>query len=247
MGMSLRGVNEVRDEAIPNTVRRSLRQGKHPPRNNILLLLLLSLLISSCSTGTPPALTPQVVSVYSSSAAQPWLSELYDCAAGQNNMVLSRVDDHIAAAIVLRIGEPEFLSSFAYQIEEEEIWIVTHRESQILNMGHDEVQSLFAGQGNPSVQVWVYAEGEDIQRVFDQFVMEGRSVTSFAHLATNPKHMVNVLESERQAIGILPDTWSIKMDGGSHGIYHVATVPVLAITTSEPQGVIRELIGCLQK
>ena len=120
-------------------------------------LFLISLLISACSAGTPSPPTQQVLPVYSSPAAEPWLSELYDCAAGQDNVVLSRMDDANAAGIRLQIGEPEFLSSFAYQIDEEEILIVTNRVSPIQNLTLEQAQTLFMGFGDPSVQVWVYA------------------------------------------------------------------------------------------
>jgi hypothetical protein len=92
----------------------------------------------------------------------------------------------------------------------------------------------------------VYSSEEDVQQVFDHYVMRGRNVASFANIATSPQHMLDVLESERQAIGILPLTWSMKMDG-STGVHQVALIPVLAITSLEPQGVIKELIACLQK
>jgi hypothetical protein len=208
-----------------------------------LLLFLLSLLLFSCSPSIP-ATTPQLISVYSSSAAQLWLPELYACAG--TSSVISRVDDPSTADIVLRIGEPAFLALHAYQIDEEEIWIMTHRESPILNMSLEELQALFAGQGDSAIQVWVYASGEDVQDVLDQVLMEGRTVSPSAHVATGPQQMLNVLESERQAIGVLPMTWSMKVNG-SRGMYHVATVPVLAITDTEPQGVIQELLACLQK
>lgn len=206
-------------------------------------LLLSFFLLFSCSP-TTPSVTPQLVTVYSTSAAQPWLPLLYECA--EDSTVISRVDDPSTADIVLRIGEPPFLDSPAYQIDQEEIWIVTHRESSISQMSLDALQNLFAGQGDASIQVWVYTADEDVQQVFDQYVMQGRSVSTFAYVAASPEHMLNVLDSERQAIGILPLTWSMKMSG-SRGMYHVAKVPVLAITNSEPQGVMRELLVCLQK
>jgi hypothetical protein len=208
-----------------------------------LLFLLSSFLLFSCSPSTPSA-TPQLVTVYSTSAAQPWLSPLYECAGASS--VIFRTDDPSTADIVLRVGEPPFLNLPAYQIDQEEIWITTHRESSISTMDLEAVQALFAGQGDLSIQVWVYSADEDIQQVFDQYVMEGRSVAASAYVAASPQHMLNVLQSERQAIGILPLTWSMKMPG-SGGVYHVATVPVLAITDSEPRGVIQELLACLQK
>ena len=212
------------------------------PRNNIIFIFLLSsFLILSCSTGTPPA-TPQVVTVHSTSAAQPWLNDIYQC-AGHNNVVLSRIDDSFSASISLRVGEPKILSSPAYQIDTDEILIVTHRQSPVQNLTVEEARTLFAGQGDPSVQVWVYASGEDVQEVFDQVVMQGRTIVSSARVAANPQQMSDLLVSESNTIGILPRHWKA---GDSRQVFSVATVPVLAITQNEPQGVIKELIACLQ-
>jgi hypothetical protein len=204
-------------------------------------LTFLSLLISSCSTSTPLP-TPEVVSVFSSSAAEPWLSKLYDCAAKQNNVVLSRVDDYNAAEIVLQIGEPT-VTTFAYQIDTEEILIVTQRQSLVQNLTLDDARALFMGSGDPSVQVWVYASDMDVQKVFDQFVMNGGSVTSSALVAANPQQMSDTLVNQLNTVGILPKHWKA---GDSRVVFSTGTVPVLALTKSEPQGVIKNLIGCLQ-
>ena len=206
-------------------------------------LILFSLLISSCSTRTRPA-TLQIVSVYSTFAAEPWLSELYDCAGRQNSFILSRVDDSSSADIVLRIGEPKVLTSSAYQIDSEDILIVTYRQSPVQNLTLGEARALFMGQGDPSVQVWVYASGEDVQEVFDQFVMEGRIVTSSARVTVTPQQMSDTLVNESNAVGILPRHWKV---GDTREVFTVATVPVLVITKEKPQGMIKELIACLQK
>lgn len=209
--------------------------------NDILLFLLSSLILFSCSTSTPAA-TPPVVTVYSTSAAQPWLPPLYDCAG--SSIVLSRVGDADSADIILRVGEPPFPASYAYQIDTEEILIVAHRQSPIQNLTLEGARALFAGQGDPSVQVWVYASGEDVQDAFDQAVMAGRSVSSSARLAVNLQQMSDALVNESNAVGILPRHWEM---GDVREVFTVATVPVLVLTNSEPQGVIQELIACLQK
>ena len=211
-----------------------------PLSARVLLFLLSSFILFSCSTSTPQT-TPQVVTVYSTSAAQPWLSDLYTCAS--SSTVISRIDDASSADVVLRVGEPEFLARPAYQIDTEEILIVTHRESPVQNLTLEEARALFTGRGDLSVQVWIYASGEDVQNVFDQVVMEGRAVTLSARLAVNPQQMSDALVNESNAVGILPRHWKA---GDVRDVYSVATVPVLAITQSEPQGVIRELIACLQ-
>src|SRR5262245_61882124 len=122
--MSLRGANGVSDEAISNMRRRLLRAEVRRPRNDIIIFLLSSFLLISCSTSTPQT-TPQVITVYSTSAAQPWLSASYDCAANQNNVFISRVDEPSSANMVLRVGEPKILTSPAYQIDTEEILIMS--------------------------------------------------------------------------------------------------------------------------
>jgi hypothetical protein len=207
----------------------------------VFLFSLFSFSILSCTPATPAA-TPQLIYVYSSSAALPWLSEVYDCAG--TTSVIYRMDDPASADILLRVGEPEFLDSPAYQIDTEEILIATHRQSPLQNLTLDEASDLFAGLGDASVQVWVYASGEDVQEVFDRLVMAGRPVTPAARLAVNPQQMSETLVNESNTVGILPGRWKA---GDSRQIFSVATVPVLAVTTSEPQGHIRELIACLQK
>ncbi|NWG05777.1 MAG: hypothetical protein HXY35_03705 [Chloroflexi bacterium] len=208
-------------------------------KKTFLILTLFSLLIFSCSTGTPPP-APEVISVYSTSAAEPWLTDLYACA--ESLAVLSRVDDSSIADISLRVGEPEFLSSPAFQIGTEEILIVTHRQSPVQNLTLEQSQTLFS-QGDPSVQVWVYASDADVQRVFDRFVMEGRRVTPSALIAVSSQQMSDALVNQPNTVGILPRHWKA---GDVREVFSVAAVPVLALTQFEPQGVIKELIICLQ-
>jgi hypothetical protein len=94
------------------------------------------------------------------------------------------------------------------------------------------------------VQVWVYAAEEDVQRVFEQAVMQGRSVTSSARLAISPQHMSDTLNNETNTIGILPQRWKT---GDSRFVYSIPDVPVLALVDGEPQGAVQALIACLQK
>lgn len=207
----------------------------------LFLFLLSPLLLFSCAPVTPVA-TPQLITVYSTSAAQPWLEPLYACA--ESIAVISRVDDASTADIILRVGEPEFLTSPAYQIDTEEILIATHRQSPVQNLTLEEARALFTGQGAPAVQLWVYAFEEDVQEVFDRVVMTGSRVTPSAWIAFTPQHMSDTLVGEPNAVGILPRHW---MAGDVREVLTVGTVPVLAITAVEPQGVIKELIDCLQK
>jgi hypothetical protein len=205
-----------------------------------LIILLCYVLCSSCATATP-SVTPQVIAVYATSAAQPWLPEVYECAG--TSSVISRVDDPSRAEIILRIGEPRFLDSPAFQIDIEEILIVAHPQSPFQGLTLEEARALFAGRGDPSVQVWVYTSEDDVQEVFEQVVMDGRMVSSAARLAYNPQQMADTLVSEPNTVGILPRRWKA---GDVREVFSVATVPVLAMTASEPQGAIGNILACLQ-
>lgn len=206
---------------------------------HVSIFLLSSLLLISCTPAKQTSQT-EVVDVYATSAAQPWLTELYACAENSSVVLNVNADE---PDIYLRLGEPEVIISPVYQIDEEEILVVTNRESSIQNLSLEEAQDLFA-QGNPFVQVWVYASGADVQIMFDQLVMKGRSVTSLARLATSPQQISDLLNTEKDSVGILPRHWKV---GTVRDVFSAGFVPVLAVMKEEPQGAVLDLLSCLQK
>lgn len=197
--------------------------------------------LAACVSSTPLP-TPQVIAVYATPAAQPWLADVYACAPPA---VVIRLSDPASAEIVLRLGEPSALTTPAYQIGSEEILVVTGPESPIRSLTLDEARSLFAGQGDPVVQVWVYTSGEDIQQIFDAVVMRGTPVASAARLAAGPAEMAEAVRADVNAIGLLPGR-SVA-GGGVREVLVAAEVPVLVVTRSGPEAALRELIACLQR
>ena len=169
------------------------------------------------------------------------MSELFACA---NALSVTLKVSAESPEISLRLGEPQTLLSPAYQIDEEELLIVTHRESPVQNLSLEEAQVLFAGQGDASVQVWGYDSETDVQLLFDQLVMKDGTVTSFARMAADPQEMSSVLNSESNSVGILSKHG---VAGNVRVVYSAGMVPVLAIAREEPQGTVGELISCLQK
>jgi hypothetical protein len=209
-------------------------------KQTFLFLLVFAFIAASCAPAAQTASQREIVTAYATSSAQPWMGELFACANRQSIVVDVTAE---SPDIFLRTGEPDVLLSPAYQIGEEEILIVVNRESSIQNLSLDEAQTLFAGQGDSSAQVWVYASGVDLQEAFEQFVMKGRSVTSFARVAANPQEMSDVLNSESNSVGILSRHWLI---GNIREVYSLGLVPVLAITNEAPHGAAGALLACLQ-
>lgn len=167
------------------------------------------------------------------------MTELYACAA-KSSVTLNF--NASAPDIYLQIGEPNKMISSAYKIGEVEILIAVNNDSALQDLSLREAQDLFA-QGNPSVQVWVFASGEDIQRAFEKNIMGGRRVASSAKVATSIGQLSAAINSNPNAVGILPKN---ALTGNLREIFSAGVVPVLAITKTEPQGAIAELIACLQ-
>ncbi len=208
------------------------------------LFLAVVLLLSACASpvASPETATPQVVSVYASAATQPWLPDLYGCAE-QAAVVVRLVVSPAEAEIRLRVGEPENLSSLAYQLGSEELLVVTHRESPVQNLTEEQARALFA-QGQAGVQVWVYASGEDVQDVFERQLMNGSGISSLARLAANPQQMADTLNVEKDAVGVLPRHWKV---GPARDVFVLPGVPVLALTNDAPNEIVQALLACVQK
>jgi hypothetical protein len=198
--------------------------------------------LETCST-PPHSITPQVVKIYTTAAAQAWLTEASKCAEG-SSIILSNVIDPAQADIILRVGEPDKLTTLAFQIDREDLLVVTRRESPVQNLSADQARALFAGSGQADVQVWVFGPGEDIQQVFAREVMQGTPVTSLARLAVSPQQMSDTLNSEKNAVGILGRRWKT---GTLREVFSLPDLPVLALTSAEPQGAVKEILACLQK
>lgn len=204
-----------------------------------VLFVFLSTLLFSCAPTASP--TPAMVTVYATPAAEPWLADLYACADAAS-VVLNVSPD--APQIFLRVGAPVELVTPAFQIGAEDLLVAVQRASPVGSLTGGQVRLLFSGRADPSLRVWVYASGADLQEVFDQAAMQGRSVVSSARVAVDPRQMSEALNADANAVGILPRHW---LAGDVREVFVIPSVPVLAITPLEPQGVVRDLIACLQK
>jgi ABC-type phosphate transport system substrate-binding protein len=211
--------------------------------------LTMMLLITACAP-TGGSASAQIVNVYSTPAAQPWLAELYTCAAGQS--VLIRESGKESADIVLRLDQPATLSTPAFQVGTDDVLVVVNRVQPFNDLSADQVRGLFTGEISdwseiaPSktgkVQVWVFAQGEDVQEVFAK-TLPGSALVSSARLATSPEAMAQAVASDENAIGILSRHWK---KGNVAEVYVAASAPVLAITSSAPQGALKDVLACLQ-
>ncbi len=212
------------------------------------MLLAVSLLSSACVPATP-AVTPQLLNIYSTSAAHPWLSDAYRCAP--TSLVLN-VSDPGSAELTLRLGEPAHLMTPAYQIGQDDILVIIHPEVGVGSLTPELARQAFSGQvtnwrelgGNDlPIQIWTFSPGEDVQDVFDQTIMHGQPVTSLARLAVSAQAMSDSVGATPGSIGFLPRRWK---EGNTREALVVATVPVLVVANNPPEGPVLDLLTCLQ-
>ncbi len=198
--------------------------------------LLILWLLSACAPDRPL----RVVGVSVSSTASLWLAEVYACASGLSIAVEL---EPAAPQIRLRLGEPDSPGAFAYQIGEEEIVIAANRSAPMESLSQEEARALFT-RGEPTLQLWVFPSGEDVQLAFGRLVLNGLPVVSSARVASTLREMSAALETQPNAAGILPER---ALTPAMRELYAAGAIPVLALTQSEPQGAVRELIACLQR
>jgi hypothetical protein len=217
--------------------------------------LLFAFSLASCAPAAATA-TPESIAVQSTVAAAPWLADLDACARSNVVRVELCVADYFdlnGVMLVMRIGQPTNLTSPAYQIGTDDLLVIVNRQNPISKLTTNQMRGLFTGQvqtweaingTDAPVQVWVFPSGEDVQQIFDQTALGGSPVASAARLANSPDEMSQAVANDVNAIGVLTRHWKA---GNVSDVFTVASVPVLAITPSEPQGASARILTCLQK
>ena len=223
-------------------LRRSLRRLRD-------LSTAFSMLCLIGCIAPPPREVPDVVHAFATSGAYPWLRDAFACAPGSTALAVA---DPNSADVSLRLGEPESITTPAFQIGSEDILVVLHPQVGISALTLGQVRRIFAGEvtnwnevggANLPVQVWAFSAAEDVQLILDRVVLQGRPVASGARLAVSAQAMSDSIGATPGSIGVLPKRWKA---GNTREILVLASVPVLAIAKNEPQGSLREILSCLQ-
>ena len=223
--------------------------------------------LSACGTPItatiPPSPTPVRVS-YS-----PYLAGIQDalhaCALETQQLAIffeqmpgAQQDFEGSELIIWWDAKPDEVE-FSYQLREDELVVIVHLENPKKELSQSELISLFTGRLerwneigtlDQDVKVWIFPETNLLSESFQSGVLNGQRFTRLASLAPSSQAMLESVASEPGAIGFLPRSWltddvqAIQVDPQ----LQISTrKPLLALTPSEPQGAVKELIGCLQR
>jgi hypothetical protein len=92
--------------------------------------------------------------------------------------------------------------------------------------------------------------------LFDRALLQSSTLTSEAMLAPDPQAMLEAISSDANAIGYLPESALTSSDPSfvaqvkviqlEQSLQDILHPPVIAITQNEPEGLVRELLLCVQ-
>ena len=213
---------------------------------------LLSACFSAKATPIPERFTIQYTP-----ASSAWLAVLENCAGTNLVSVEQRTTSFLdpnSVDLVIRIGMAGIQPPHAYQIGKDDLVVILNPKNPIKTLTKAQVLGLFTGQlagwqelkgSNSPVQVWAFNSGDDIQQVFDRSIMGGSLVVSTARLANNPTEMLTAVANDTNAIGII--NRRAKTDEVSGAFTAASDLPVLAITSTEPNGTLLGILACMQK
>jgi len=223
----------------------------------IASIILVCIFLPACAVA--PAATPlEQLTIQYSAAVIPWLPTLFRCSDGNAIDAEQRGTDFLdikSADMVIRLGKPDILSAYVYQLGTDELLVITNSKNPARQLTPEQVYKLFTGQiqdwsslnGNTTaVQVWIFANGEDITELFKQYSLRGSPVSSAAHLANNPQEMVQAIEKDINAIGIITRRL-LSNENVTVANTVASNLPMLGISSTKPNRSLAHLITCMQK
>ena len=197
--------------------------------------------------------TPQHLTLYIAPATEKWIPLVYDCADRTQIGLVSRTQDIDAADISLRLIAPKDAQMPIYQIGEVELLVAGNAANLISALTRDQIVAIFEGKirnwaeiggDNAEFQLWVYAQNDDLQVIFNETLLGGNLSSSLARQAQNQDEMRREIAKDTHALGIIS---RVQAEENLRVLYSLGHFPVLAILKEAPQGNLFSLLACLQE
>jgi PBP superfamily domain len=216
-----------------------------------------------------PALEPWRARLHACAATLPGAGLLVDEAAAAG-LDPARVD------LSLRFGPPDPLVNFAVVVGSEDITLLVNPQNPLKDLSLKSLADIYtgrvtrwvnlpggeqaAGLQDLPIQAWTYYPVDDLRQVFDRAVLAGEpssdSPPKNIHAAPAIAAMLEAISADPGAVGYTiggqfdSQVRTLPLSGVATGLTGVSVltgVPVLALSSIEPQGLPRQLVLCLQK
>ncbi len=231
----------------------------------LFLLLLLPGAAYQPGLVAAPRPTPSILTVQSTPALQSLAKDYQGCVEEQANAGLVLLDTPAAsidlkqASLALRWGASSAFKGYAAVIGNEELDLIVHPSNLLNSISLAEIKAIYSGSqpvwpgGDPAVEIqpWVYLTGDDAQSIFEAAVLAGQPPsTRVVSLAPDPAAMREAVAASPAAVGFLPRRWvdsSVKVIPVTDLDPARLRQPILALSRSEPQGLDKSWLLCLQE
>jgi len=239
-------------------------------RSVVFLLLILGLALGGCQPAAEPEPLPtaNTVTVQITPALR-WMAPLLnDCArrAGQGIVLDERPTRDLTpgqAALTLRWGAPPNLPAFAVDIGSDRLALAAHPSNPLSSLTREELTEIYAAAGagwdgldgaqengpGGEIRNWGYANSEDIQQLIDSLVLAQPASAEASYLAPDPQALRQSVAADPAALGFVPaqllddSLKALQIEGLDAALEQ----PILALAASEPQGALRQFLGCVQE
>jgi hypothetical protein len=171
--------------------------------------------------------------------------------------VAARAIDPETADLLILSGRDEPASGSAFEIGEVQAAIIVHPDNPLAELSDQDVADLFSGRvrqwsqlesslPEEDVRVWLPMPEDEIWNALVVNALMGEEPSRFASIAPGPQAMRAAVAADPYAIGFLPAAYL------DQTIKAVSTpleirIPILAISKSQPEGVTRDFLLCLQE
>jgi len=161
----------------------------------------------------------------------------------------------------LAITSGEGLTDFTYQLGTDTLAIIVHPSNSIANLTDTQLSGIYGGyyptwqsvtpevsgiDATQTIQVFGYESNDDLGKRFTERWMPEGVISLRASIAPGPVEMVKAISTNPAAIGYIPGKWLTsavkKISVGEDEVF-----PTTMSTMKEPEGSLRDLMGCLQR
>lgn len=224
------------------------------------LVLLAGCQAKPAPTELPP--TAQVLRIDVTPATTWIMPEMDACqkeTAGLNLLIHETFGRQLIpnqADLLILSGQPFLENSYAVEIGKTELIFIVNPTNAIQDIPVDKLKEIFSGRVNlwsdvdptlsdEPIQVWIPPTGDEVWDWLDPSFLDWRSASQTSWMVSEPKKLRAGVSDHKYSIGVLP---KIFLDQSVKALDNQPDLPmsIIAVTQSEPAGLIREFLLCLQ-
>jgi hypothetical protein len=243
-------------------------------RKICLISITLFLCLAACQVEPSPGSdspTLEIITIQVTPASAHWMDKVAECSNQIPNfgvyrqILLVNELDLNNADLILRLGARQEKDPFVTVVGTEEIVLVAGDNVPVTSLSLESVQVIFSGdfstweqvpeaqgsstEGNQLISTLSYPAGHELRTLFEKSFLNSNPIASNPTVFYSEEGIEELLKEDPLAIAytlksqVPPDfrTLNIISDKPQPGLQYV-----LAITPQEPEGLLRQLLLCLQ-